>query len=93
MHNNDKTVKKASALMYNDEMEAPLILYNGRANLVETMLDIAKKHDIPIVYEPKTQEILSLYNSGDFVPVETWEVLVKIFAFVRGQFETTSENQ
>ena len=79
--------------MYNEDLKAPLILYNGRANIVQTMLDIAKKHDIPIVYEPETQEILSLFDAGDFVPEETWEVLAKIFAFVRGQLETTSTNR
>lgn len=93
MHKDIKKETKASALKYDEGMKAPLILYNGRANLAQTMLDVAKEKDIPIVYEPETQEILSLYNSGDFVPVETWEVLAKVFAFVRGQLESTSKNQ
>ena len=92
MHEDDKT-RKATALMYNEDLKAPLILYNGRANIVPTMLDIAKKHDIPIVYEPETQEILSLFEAGDYVPEETWEVLAKVFAFVRGQLETISTNR
>ena len=92
MHKDSKT-KKATALMYNEDLKAPLVLYNGRANIVQTMLDIAEKHDIPIVYEPETQEILSLFDAGDFVPEETWEVLAKVFAFVRGQLETTSTNR
>lgn len=93
MHKDTKKEIKASALKYDERMIAPLILYNGRANLAQAMLDIAKEKNIPIVYEPETQEILSLYNEGDYVPAETFEVLAKIFAFVRGQFESTSKNQ
>jgi len=85
--------EKATALKYNGDMEAPLILYNGRGRFVQSMLEIAKKKNIPIVYEPETQEILSLYDSGDYVPAETWEVLAKVFAFVRGQLESTSKNK
>ena len=70
-----------------------LLKINFSFNIVQTMLDIAKKHDIPIVYEPETQEILSLFDAGDYVPEETWEVLAKVFAFVRGQLETISTNR
>ena len=91
MHKDSKT-KKATALMYNEDLKAPLILYKGRANIVQTMLDIAEKHDIPIVYEPETQEILSLCKNGDFVPFETWEILVKVFSFIGGQLESVSKN-
>ena len=35
--------EKATALKYNGDMEAPLILYNGRGRFVQSMLEIAKK--------------------------------------------------
>ena len=84
--------KKATALQYSSEMAAPLILLNGRANFADAMLSIAKKKNIPVVYEPETQEILSLCKEGQYVPEETWAVLSKVFAFIRGQLETVSKN-
>ena len=84
--------EKATALKYNSDMEVPLILYNGRGRFVQSMLEIARKKDIPIVYEPETQEILSLCKNGDFVPFETWEILVKVFSFIGGQLESVSKN-
>ena len=56
------------------------------------MLNIAEKKNIPVVYEPETQEILSLCKEGQYVPEETWAVLAKVFAFIRGQLETVSKN-
>ena len=92
MHKEKMTVKKASALRYSSEMPSPLIVFNGRAEIAQKMIDIATEEKIPIVYEPETQEILSLYEAGDYVPEETWNILAKVFAFIRGQLETTSKN-
>lgn len=84
--------KKATALQYSSDMPAPLILLNGRANIAENMINIANQKNIPVVYEPETQEILSLCKNGDFVPFETWEILVKVFSFIGGQLESVSKN-
>ena len=84
------TVKKASALRYSSEMPSPLIVFNGRAEIAQKMIDIATEEKIPIVYEPETQEILSLYEAGDYVQEETCKILAKVFAFIRVQLETTS---
>jgi flagellar biosynthesis protein len=84
--------KKATALKYSRDMPAPLILLNGRANIAENMINIANQKNIPVVYEPETQEILSLCKNGDFVPFETWEILVKVFSFIGGQLESVSKN-
>ena len=84
--------KKATALKYSKEMSAPLVLLNGRANIAEAMLNIAEQKNIPVVYEPETQEILSLCKEGQYVPEETWAVLAKVFAFIRGQLETVSKD-
>lgn len=86
-------MKKATALKYSDSMVAPLVLVNGRASVADAMIEVATKHDVPIVYEPETQEILSMCQSGDYVPLETWDVLARVFAFIRGQLETTSKNK
>jgi type III secretion system FlhB-like substrate exporter len=47
------------------------------------MLEIAKQHNIPIFSEPDTSGVLSLYDIGDYIPEETYEIIAKILLFVR----------
>ena len=76
---------KASALIYEDGTEAPVIVYNGVAAIADRMIDIARKHDVPVVYEPETAEILALCKAGDCIPVETWKVIAAVFSVIRGE--------
>ncbi len=76
---------KASALVYNEGTEAPIIVYNGVADIADKMIDIARKHDVPVVYEPETAEILALCKAGDCIPVETWKVMAAVFSVIRGE--------
>ena len=76
---------KASALVYNEGTEAPIIVYNGVADIADKMIDIARKHDVPVVYEPETAEILALCKAGDCIPVETWKVMAAVFSVIKGE--------
>lgn len=78
-----KSVEKASALVYDETTEVPLIVYNGVADIADRMVDYAVKHDIPVVYEPETADVLSMCRAGDSIPVETWKVIASVFAFIR----------
>ena len=49
------------------------------------MIDIARKHDVPVVYEPETAEILALCKAGDCIPVETWKVMAAVFSVIRSE--------
>ena len=76
---------KASALIYNESTEAPIIVYNGVADIADKMIDIARENDVPVVYEPETAEILALCKAGDCIPVETWKVMAAVFSVIRGE--------
>ncbi len=75
--------KTAIALQYPKNAAAPLIAYKGSGTRAEQMLTIAKEHDVPVVVESDTAVILSAYNIGECVPVETYEILAGIFAFLK----------
>ncbi len=75
--------KVATALSYPEGSKAPLITAQGKGELAEKMLEIAKTHGIPVLSEPETSKILSLYEIGDFIPEETYEIIAKILAFIR----------
>lgn len=76
---------KASAVVYNENTESPIIVYNGVADIADRMIDIAREHDVPVVYEPETAEILALCKAGDCIPVETWKVMAAVFSVIRGE--------
>ncbi len=80
-------MKTATALVYRQGMEAPLVICNGRAEIASKMIEIAGENKVPVVYEPETAEILSMCPEGETVPFETWQVIAGIFAFIRGQIE------
>ncbi len=75
--------KTAIALHYPKNAPAPFILFKSTGCHVKKMLEIAQEHDIPIVNEPETALILSMHDVGECVPVETYEVIASIFAFLK----------
>ena len=76
---------KASAVVYNETTEAPMVVFNGVADRADRMIDIARKNDVPVVYEPETAEILALCKAGDCIPVETWKVMAAVFSVIRSE--------
>ncbi len=75
--------KTATALSYPEGSKAPFITAQAKGELAEKMVEIAKKHNIPIFSRPQTSEILSLYEIGDYIPEETYEIIAKIVSFIR----------
>lgn len=74
---------QTTALKYPKDAEAPFIVAQGKALIAQRMIEIAKENNVPIIVEPETEGILSLYDVGECIPYETYEVLAKIFAFIR----------
>lgn len=74
--------KKAIALAYPKGCPAPFIVAKGKDEVAERIIEIAREHSVCIVREDITAEILSLYEIGDYIPEETYEVLAGVFAFI-----------
>ncbi len=75
--------KTAVALHYPEHAPAPFITFKGKGAVAQKMLEIANEHNIPIANEPEVAAILSFHEIGECVPVETYEVLAGIFAFLK----------
>lgn len=73
---------KAVSLKYPENADAPFITASGKALIAEKMMEIAKEKGIPVVQDSNLTNLLSLQKSGDFIPVETFEAVAKIFAFI-----------
>ena len=75
-------MKKAVALTYPKEADAPYISAIARGYTAERLLGIAREHDVPIVQDDALTNVLAIQHVGDVIPEETYEVLAKIFAFI-----------
>lgn len=72
----------AIALSYTDKVEAPFIIAQGKNELAEKMLGIARECGIQIVADQFLADILSEAEIGSCIPPETYEALASIFAFL-----------
>jgi flagellar biosynthesis protein len=78
-----ENVQYATALMYPPGADAPFIAAQGRGELVRRILEIAEENNIPLVRNTDLSNVLTLYEAGDFIPPETYEILAGIFAWLR----------
>lgn len=84
-NSSDRSLKnlKACALKYDGGREAPYITSKGRGLTAKKILEAAEKNNIPVVVNPDLLNVLEIQDIGDFIPEETFEVIAKIFAFVK----------
>lgn len=77
-----KDVKKAVALRYSKDDDAPFIVASEKGILAQKVLEIAEKAHVPIIKNNELANVLSLQQIGSCIPEETWSVTAKIFAFI-----------
>jgi len=73
----------AVALLYELDMEAPVVLAKGQNLLAERMKDIAREKEIPILENPPLAR--ALYKSvevGGAIPAGLYTAVAEILAFV-----------
>ncbi|MFP4572410.1 MAG: EscU/YscU/HrcU family type III secretion system export apparatus switch protein [Desulfobacterales bacterium] len=85
MSSEDSPRKKAIALRYDREKhDAPVIAASGRGEVAERILETAREAEIPIREDPDLAEVLSKVPTGDEIPVELYQAVAEILAFVYG---------
>ena len=73
----------AAALKYDrDKDKAPQVSAKGRGTIAEKIIELAKKHDIPIKSDPALVQILSKLDIDEQIPVELYKTVAEILAFV-----------
>ena len=81
-------MKKASALVYNQEEGIPRLLAKGRGWEAERIITIAREAGIEIVEDTALATLLDAgVKPGDFIPPWCWEAVAKILAFVLSEEE------
>lgn len=77
-----KPVKKAVALQYPPEADAPFIAFSAKGLLAEELVKTAESCRIPIYQDDNLVNILSVCEIGIYIPAETYEALAIIFACI-----------
>jgi type III secretion system FlhB-like substrate exporter len=75
--------KKAIALMYDASLPAPLVLAKASGRGAERMACIAGQSGVPVVADEGLANGLIPLDVGTLVPFEYWELVAKVFVFIR----------
>jgi type III secretion system FlhB-like substrate exporter len=79
---------KAVALRYCSGLRAPFIAAKASGGAVARLLAIAKEAGVPIVEDRELAQALFPLDFGDWVPEEYYEIVARVFAFVKSIEET-----
>jgi flagellar biosynthetic protein FlhB len=65
------------------DMIAPRVLAKGAGFIAERIKEIARAHDVPIVEDkPLAQAMYQMVEIGDYIPVELYQAVAEILAYV-----------
>lgn len=77
-----KEIKKAAALSYTADMQAPKVVASGKGEVADNIIEEAKKHNIPVYKDENLATILTELELGSYIPPELYEIVAKIMIFV-----------
>ncbi|MCM2284549.1 MAG: EscU/YscU/HrcU family type III secretion system export apparatus switch protein [Desulfobacula sp.] len=76
-------IQKAVALKYDRKKDgAPKVAAKGKGKVAEKIIELAKKHDIPIKDDPDLVEVLSSLDINQEIPSEIYAAVAELLAFV-----------
>ncbi|OEU46855.1 MAG: flagellar biosynthesis protein FlhB [Desulfobacterales bacterium S7086C20] len=75
--------KKAVALKYRaGEDNAPRVAAKGEGWIAEKIIEMARKHGIPVKDDPDLVEVLSRLDLSEAIPAELYVIIAELLAFV-----------
>lgn len=74
---------RAIALRYLPELPAPFVVAKGEGRAAERLKAIAREAGVPILEDGALADLLFPEDLGAFVPAELYEIVAKVFAWVR----------
>lgn len=78
-----KTLSKAVAILYDEEKSsAPQVVASGKGKIAEKIIETAKEAGVHIQEDPDLVELLSKVPLGEEIPVELYQTVAELLAFV-----------
>lgn len=83
MNNQNNTPKKkAVALLYDPNNQAPQVVAAGQGVLADKIIETAKESDVPLYKDTNLTETLLKLDIGDCIPPELYGVVAEILVYV-----------
>ena len=83
MNKEKKETAIAAALKYDGKRDqAPRVTARGRGVIAERIIELAKKHKVPVKEDPALAQILSRLDIDEQIPPELYKAVAEILAFV-----------
>ncbi len=74
--------KKAVALLYDPEDQAPKVVAAGKGQVAEHIIEKAKASDVPTYVDKGLTDTLMHLDVGDYIPPELYGVVAEILIYV-----------
>ena len=79
----DRARRRAVALRYDQEQDAaPMVVAKGRALLAERIIELAAEHGVTMYEDPDLVELLYTLDLDTQIPVELYQAVAEVLAFV-----------
>lgn len=76
-------VRKAAVLKYKHQIDrAPKLVAKGKGVVADRILELARKHRIPIESDPALVEVLSGLDIDQEIPPELYRAVAQVLAYV-----------
>ncbi len=79
---NNQPKKKAVALLYDPNNQAPQVVAAGQGILADKIIETAKESDVPLYKDTNLTETLLKLDIGDCIPPELYGVVAEILVYV-----------
>ena len=73
----------AVALRYlREKDQAPRVVAKGRGSLAEKIIQLARKHDVPVHQDSDLVEVLVRLELDQFIPAELYQAVAEILSYL-----------
>lgn len=85
--------KRAVALQYGVDDDAPVVVASGMGYLAERIVDVAQENGVPVYEDDSLATILTQLNLGQEIPAELYQAIVEIYVYFLNFDPLRRENQ
>jgi flagellar biosynthesis protein len=76
-------IRKAAVLKYKHQIDrAPVLVAKGKGIVADRIIEMARKHRIPIQSDPALVEVLGQLDIDQEIPPELYRAVAQILAYV-----------
>lgn len=79
---NNKRTKKAAALKYEMNLEAPIVTAAGIGHIADKIIEEAEKNDVAVVYNKELADLLMNVDIGSYIPTELYNAVAEVIAYI-----------